>query len=196
MQTHFVTLFFRYLKEEHPSTKLREEQLAAQSSQLCRIYSHQICLYCIFRAAQHVLSCGHTICDRCAHIFGEPVPGFEYRFRLKGCLYCLYQRPLVVDVLPPTISPSILAVDGGGVQGVIPLEFLLLVREHLSPCTIQEVVDLGLGTSSSRHPMHESSHNETALILSRGAHSTRPLFYALEHTTVLTDFQESSSLYI
>lgn len=101
-----------------------------------------------------------------------------------------------MDVLPPTISPSVLAVDGGGVRGVIPLEFLLLVREHLSPCTIQEVVDLGLGTSSGRHPMHESSHNETALILSRGAHSTRPLFHALEHTTVLADFRESSSPYI
>ncbi|KAJ6151386.1 Patatin-like serine hydrolase [Penicillium chermesinum] len=29
-----------------------------------------------------------------------------------------------------------------------PLEFLLLVQEHLNPCTIQDVIDLGIGTSS------------------------------------------------
>ncbi|KAJ5456073.1 uncharacterized protein N7458_004337 [Penicillium daleae] len=81
-------------------------------------------------------------------VFGVPVSGREYRFIIKGCLYCLYQRPLVVDVLPPTMSPTILAIDGGGVRGVIPLEFLLLVQEHLHPCSIQDVVALAVGTSS------------------------------------------------
>jgi patatin-like phospholipase/acyl hydrolase len=33
----------------------------------------------------------------------------------------------VVDVLPPTMYPTILAVDGGGVRGVIPLEYLILI---------------------------------------------------------------------
>lgn len=56
----------------------------------------------------------------------------------------------MVDVLPPTMSPAILAIDGGGVRGVIPLEYLLLVQEHLRPCTIQDVVDLAIGTSSGQ----------------------------------------------
>lgn len=90
------------------------------------------------------------MCDRCAQVFGDPVTGTEYQFNFRGCLCCLYQRPLTVDVLPPTMSPSVLALDGGGVRGVIPLEFLLLVQEHLRPCTIQEVIDLALGTSSGR----------------------------------------------
>lgn len=72
----------------------------------------------------------------------------EHQFVLKGCLYCLYQRPLTVDVLPPTMSPTILALDGGGVRGVIPLEFLLLLQEHLHPCNVQDVIDLSIGTSS------------------------------------------------
>lgn len=53
-----------------------------------------------------------------------------------------------MDVLPPTMSPTILAIDGGGVRGVIPLEFLALIQEHLRPCVIQDVVDVALGTSS------------------------------------------------
>ncbi|KAJ6109862.1 hypothetical protein N7486_002097 [Penicillium sp. IBT 16267x] len=60
----------------------------------------------------------------------------------------VFIRPLIVDVLPPTLSPTILAIDGGGVRGVIPLEFLLLIQEHLGPCAIQDVVDLAVGTSS------------------------------------------------
>ena len=53
-----------------------------------------------------------------------------------------------MDVLPPTSSPIILAINGGGVRGVIPLEFLLLIQEHLGPCAIQDVVDLAVGTSA------------------------------------------------
>jgi patatin-like phospholipase/acyl hydrolase len=48
------------------------------------------------------------------------------------------------------MSPSILALDGGGVRGVIPLEYLLLVQEHLQPSTIHNVVDLAIGTSSGQ----------------------------------------------
>jgi patatin-like phospholipase/acyl hydrolase len=51
-------------------------------------------------------------------------------------------------VQPQTASPSVLSIDGGGVRGVIPLEFLMLVEEHLHPCKIQNVIDLAIGTSS------------------------------------------------
>lgn len=42
----------------------------------------------------------------------------------------------MVDVLSLIIGPTILVIDRGGVRGVIPLEFLLLIEEHLGPCTI------------------------------------------------------------
>jgi patatin-like phospholipase/acyl hydrolase len=48
------------------------------------------------------------------------------------------------------MSPAVLALDGGGVRGVIPFEFLLLVQEHLRPCTLQDVIDLAIGTSSGQ----------------------------------------------
>ncbi|KAH8431446.1 patatin-like phospholipase family protein [Aspergillus melleus] len=46
------------------------------------------------------------------------------------------------------MNPTILAIDGGGVRGVIPLEFLVLVQESLGRCPLQDLVDLGVGTSS------------------------------------------------
>lgn len=47
------------------------------------------------------------------------------------------------------MNPTILAIDGGGVRGVIPLEYLVLIQESLSPfCRLQDLVDLAVGTSS------------------------------------------------
>lgn len=68
---------------------------------------------------------------------------------ISSCLYCLYSRPLVVNILPLMMNPTILAINSGGVQGVIPLEYLILIQESLSPfCCLQDLVDLAVGTSS------------------------------------------------
>ncbi|KAJ5084790.1 hypothetical protein NUU61_009369 [Penicillium alfredii] len=200
VERHFSTFFDRLSQTERSSMHIREEQLMSQSGRLCRVRSNHICLYCLFRTAQHILACGHALCDRCAQIFGTPTTGLECQFTLKGCLCCLYQRPLIVDILPPSVSPTVLAIDGGGVRGVIPLEFLLLVQEHLRPCAIQDVVDLTLGTSSgglialglcvmtwdvaacskifenlARRIFHERRHSTLAYLL-RHIYGYRPIF--------------------
>lgn len=47
------------------------------------------------------------------------------------------------------MNPTVLAIDGGGVRGVIPLEFMILLQEHLgSQCALQDLIDLAIGTSS------------------------------------------------
>ncbi|THC87635.1 hypothetical protein EYZ11_012916 [Aspergillus tanneri] len=46
------------------------------------------------------------------------------------------------------MNPTILAIDGGGVRGVIPLEFLNLIQENLGLCPLQDLIDLAIGTSS------------------------------------------------
>lgn len=135
----------------HSSSLFRREYLQTQSGRLCRIRSNQICLVCLVRTAQHRWECGHTLCDNCVQVFGSPVPCFEYKFILRFCLCCLYRRPLVVDTLPPTMNPTILAIDGGGVRGVIPLEFLILIQESLGSCALQDLIDLGIGTSSGMY---------------------------------------------
>lgn len=47
------------------------------------------------------------------------------------CLVCLSEASLVINILPPTLNPTILAIDGGGVCRGILLEYLLLIQEQL-----------------------------------------------------------------
>ncbi|KAJ5981123.1 hypothetical protein N7481_008421 [Penicillium waksmanii] len=145
----FFVHFFHYMgKNACSSVEVRKEEMMVQSGRLSGLRSNEICLYCLTAAAQHVLECGHTLCDRCAQLFGKPSNGSDHQFVVERCLCCLYQRAVIIDVQPRTASPSILSIDGGGVRGVIPLEFLMLVEEHLYPCKIQDVIDLVIGTSS------------------------------------------------
>ncbi|PYH80588.1 phospholipase, patatin family protein [Aspergillus uvarum CBS 121591] len=46
------------------------------------------------------------------------------------------------------MNPTVLAIDGGGVRGVIPLEFLTLIQESLGSCLLQDLIDISIGTSS------------------------------------------------
>jgi hypothetical protein len=45
------------------------------------------------------------------------------------------------------MDPSILAIDGGGVRGVIPIEFLILIQEYLDTNRLQDMFDLDVSTS-------------------------------------------------
>ncbi|KAL4927720.1 patatin-like phospholipase family protein [Aspergillus undulatus] len=131
------------------AVEFRKESLLQLSHDLGRIQSHTVCLYCLVNSAQHCQNCHHAICDNCAQIFGEPASDAEYQFTISMCIVCLSRENLVINVLPPTMNPSVLAVDGGGVRGVIPLEYLILIQENLGPeCKLRELVDLTVGTSS------------------------------------------------
>ncbi|CAG8902308.1 unnamed protein product [Penicillium egyptiacum] len=167
IECQFITVFDEMVYNNRSSAELRKRQLVSQYGRLCRIRSNRICLYCILRVAQHTLGCGHTMCDTCAQIFGVPVPSYEYRFQIAFCLHCLYRRPLIIDVLPPTMSPSVLAIDGGGVRGVIPLEFLLLLQEHLRPCQIPDIFDLGVGTSSGTPRLYNLEPSNIGKVLAK-----------------------------
>lgn len=133
------------------SAHLRREHLMSESSRLCVIKSNRTCLYCIHRGAEHRPVCGHSLCDNCTMLYGEPATDVEYRFTVSLCHLCLSRVPLVVDILPPTMHPSVIGIDGGGVRGGIPIEFLMLVQESLGPeCPLQILVDLAVGVSSGR----------------------------------------------
>ncbi|KAL9606564.1 MAG: hypothetical protein Q9179_000289 [Wetmoreana sp. 5 TL-2023] len=56
---------------------------------------------------------------------------------------------LSVVLKPPTAGINILSIDGGGVRGAVPLEFLSILQEILGDdCPIQDLFDLAFGTSS------------------------------------------------
>lgn len=74
----------------------------------------------------------------------------DYRYELDTCLLC-GTGALTVILKPPTAGISILSIDGGGVRGAVPLEFLSTLQETLGDdCPIQDLFDLAFGTSSGK----------------------------------------------
>lgn len=137
MVEHYIpaaTIHFRSLRDAGPVWK--------------GLRSNRTCFSCIRRMPETVLSCGHAFCDICIRLFGIPVAGFEYRYKLKRCTLCGLGS---VEKMfrPPTAGARILSVDGGGVRGVVPLEFLGMLQHAIgAACPIQDLFDLALGTSS------------------------------------------------
>ncbi|EMC97301.1 hypothetical protein BAUCODRAFT_87996 [Baudoinia panamericana UAMH 10762] len=114
-----------------------------------RVQSNAFCSICVFRRPEHVLKCKHAVCDWCAMTFGWGSPREEYTYEIKTCLACNDSGDLLIRLKPPTAGVRILSIDGGGVRGVVPLEFLRLVQGSIGENTrIQEYFDLGLGTSA------------------------------------------------
>ncbi|KAA8642358.1 uncharacterized protein ATNIH1004_011302 [Aspergillus tanneri] len=149
VESEFVSQFYSVVSHGTLTADHRRDHLLTINHELGKVQSAKICLYCLVRTAQHPQSCHHALCDQCAQIFGYPAHDAEYQFTVSTCLICLSGGTMVIDVLPPTMNPTILAIDGGGVRGGIPLEYLLLIQESLGPqCKIQELVDLSVGSSS------------------------------------------------
>ncbi|THC94529.1 hypothetical protein EYZ11_006011 [Aspergillus tanneri] len=155
VESEFVSQFYSVVSHGTLTADHRRDHLLTINHELGKVQSAKICLYCLVRTAQHPQSCHHALCDQCAQIFGYPAHDAEYQFTVSTCLICLSGGTMVIDVLPPTMNPTILAIDGGGVRGGIPLEYLLLIQESLGPqCKIQELVDLSVGSSSGRFISH------------------------------------------
>ncbi|KAH1418733.1 hypothetical protein KXX32_008997 [Aspergillus fumigatus] len=99
-------------------------------------------------APEHILPCEHAICDICVQIFGARSQGAEYHFELRSCPLCLARFSCIARVLPPTKQLTILALDGGGVRGVVTLGFLAALEERIGGSRgLREAFDLNLGTS-------------------------------------------------
>ncbi len=147
---HLIALFSEKCRSNPTTVQLHWRSLTTHGSKWAHIRSNRVCLYCIRRKPELVLSCGHSICEVCLSLFGRPSKRLDYLYRLDPCLLCS-SGDLEMKLQPPTASPRILSIDGGGVRGVIPLEFLKLLQDAIGPeCAIQSLFDLAIGTSSGK----------------------------------------------
>ena len=121
--------------------------------------SNQTCLPCLRRKPEHGLSCGHSVCETCVRMFGRPVLGSEYTYELGSCPLCS-SGWLTAALKPPTAGVRILSIDGGGIRGVVPLEFLGILQNAVGPdCLVRDLFDLAFGTSSGKlsFGLHDNS---------------------------------------
>ena len=134
------------------SAQLHASNVRSQTSQWTQLKSHATCLFCLRRRPEHVLTCEHAICDVCLMIFGDAVVGKEAHFELRSCILCERRGSVVARLKPATAGARILTVDGGGIRGVVPLEFLRLLQGLLGPgLLVQDLFEQAFGTSSGRH---------------------------------------------
>ena len=178
---HFTGFARRVLDKNCVSSHVRRDYLRESHLLWRSLQTNRTCLLCLCRAPEHVLSCGHSTCDACLKIFGIETSIYEYRFEIPSCLLCVDRGSVIGKTLPPTSGVRALTIDGGGICGVIPLEFLRLLQRILGPTIpIQDLFDVVFGTSSGKHSP-EILRTSLLICLLRWLDGLRTLPPELEH---------------
>ena len=167
---------------------LHRHHLKQSAMPWSQMQSNRTCLYCLGRKPEHVLTCGHSLCETCIRTFGWPHAAIEYRYQIECCLLC-QSGSLKVTLKPPTAGFRILSVDGGGVRGIVPLEFLVLLQNTIgATCRIQDLFDLAFGTSSGKSfQVHQRNSKSN---LPRWFDCARPFSASMECQPMQTKFRD------
>jgi hypothetical protein len=134
--------------------KLHRVNLQAMGFPLKDAFSNATCYFCLLGGEpQHVLFCGHALCDGCVLLLATPTRGLPYHFTIHSCPLCDDRRIRYTRIKPPTSGVRVFSVDGGGTRGIIPLEYLKLMQGILGPqVDLQDYFDFAIGSSSGTHP--------------------------------------------
>jgi hypothetical protein len=133
----------------------RFQVLAEYGNWLSRRRTHKSCLPCLARAPEHSFTCQHILCEeRCVEL-GRSTAADPCVYDFSKCPLCTKPCNLRIRVRPATAGMRVLAIDGGGIRAVIPIQFLRALQQAVaclvgSAIPIQELFDLSFGTSSGR----------------------------------------------
>ena len=131
--------------------QLHASNIQPHSAVWTHLQSHGTCLFCLRRKPEHRLTCGHTICDMCLVRFGSRIVGKECHYEISQCILCVRRGTAIAKIKPDTADVRILSIDGGGIGGVVPLEYLGLLQRALKPSLrIQDLFEEAFGTSSGK----------------------------------------------
>jgi len=87
------------------------------------------------------------MCDVCVRIYGDEMPATECQYHIRACLLCRSGSG-TVRLRPFSAGERILAIDGGGTHGVIPLELMATIQGIMgSELQLQDLFDMAFGTS-------------------------------------------------
>jgi hypothetical protein len=125
-----------------------KEKLSGFKRDWLTIRSNDTCFVCLGGRPQYGLPCRHIVCDYCVRRFGAKSD--VWTFDVHHCFLCRLETPGVkIKVKPPTATPRLLSIDGGGVKGIIPLVFLQVLEEMIGlPYPVQGNFHFVFGTSS------------------------------------------------
>ena len=136
-----------------PSAVIHSDNLARFRSQWLMIRSEGTCLTCLRRKPEYFLLCGHPVCENCAQVFGQRSEHDRWAFVIPNCFTCGREfQNVTIKVKPDTAGVSVLSIDGGGIRGIVPLQFLQVLQDRVGlPIPVQENFDIAFGTSSGQY---------------------------------------------
>lgn len=118
-----------------------------------RFVSHCTCFCCLRELAEHPLPCGHVLCTPCIHGYGKPHNELPGSYTVASCplhdFDAVFRVPSEIIFKPQLAGVRVLALDGGGMRGIVILEVLRKIQYELgNRIPIQEFFDLIVGTST------------------------------------------------
>jgi hypothetical protein len=151
--THYDKVFA--LPQPEVIRQFREEQLQRYQPVWKQIHSNKSCFSCLRAVPDHLLECGHALCESCVNDFGTPSEYFEHGWVLSSCILChsSWQDDRHVFRLQPRCAGvRILTLDGGGIRGIVEISLLeRLVKEiDLEALPLMDCFDLIMGTSTGK----------------------------------------------
>ncbi|KAF9890703.1 hypothetical protein FE257_005569 [Aspergillus nanangensis] len=147
------------------SLTIRKGALRHLGAQWPNLTLPTMCLFCLGRPAEYQRPCRHALCDTCVVVFGSPTRGAEYHHDLSQCPLCQDVVERTIRRLPPTKQPVVLALDGGGIRGIVTLGLLQeLERRLMGSMALSDIPDLTAGTSVGKSTPGDVTLDATAVV--------------------------------